>query len=123
MEKIFERIRILWIDDCEAGYPESELNEELRQYFLILKHPDIPGPSTIRMPDDFKTYFPRFWGQGNTDLFPPEIIAMDYNLEKFRDTSTYYTNVIPDDWSFLAGNSSRDVVKDGQEFCKESTIR
>ena len=86
------RIRILWIDDCEgqdAGYmyPEKALPEEFAKVFQIVKHREIPGPSTIRTPADFPICFDGFWSQGDTDLFPADIVAMDYNLKKWVDTS------------------------------------
>jgi hypothetical protein len=87
------RIRILWIDDCEAAdageyaYPESELPPDLREWFCVVRHPDIPGPSSIRTPEDFWPLFDCFWKRGQTDLFPVEIVAMDYNLRKWRDPS------------------------------------
>ena len=85
------RLRILWIDDCEGDdtgymYPEDELpSEELQRYFRIVTHPDIPKPSTIRTPQDFKTCFGPFLdGDGVSDMLPPELIAMDYVLKKWR---------------------------------------
>lgn len=89
----FEKIRILWIDDCpdlHTGfmYPEQDLPEDLARYFTIIRHPEIPGPSSIRTSADW-AQFRTFWGAvpESHSLFPPEIIAMDYNLSKWADTS------------------------------------
>lgn len=93
-----DKIRILWIDDCEgrdAGYmyPEKTLpTGEFEQYFQIVRHPDIPGPSTMGTPQEFGTCFgPFWWGTGDTDILPPEIIAMDYNLRKWLDAKVVVT--------------------------------
>jgi len=116
MSTALDKIRILWIDDCEsqdAGYmyPEKELpTEELQRYFTIVRHPDIPGPSTIRTPQDFKTCFSAFWwGDANTDLFPPEIIGMDYNLQKWTDTKARLTEQKSRPRAYLAPGGTAQV--------------
>lgn len=87
------RIRVLWIDDCEAAdagqyaYPETELPPDLAEWFQVVRHPEIPGPSSIRTPADFWKLFDGFWTRGDTDIFPVEVVAMDYNLRKWRDPS------------------------------------
>ena len=109
----FDPIRIFWIDDCEgqdAGYmyPEKTLpTEELQRYFAIVSHPNIPGPSTIRTPQDFGTCFsPFWWGNAETDLLPPEIIGMDYNLQKWIDAKTRLTKQKSRSRSYMAGGTS-----------------
>lgn len=93
-----DRIRILWIDDCEAAdagqyaYPEAELPTDLTEWFQVVRHPEIPGPSSIRTPPHFWKLFDGFWTRGDTDIFPVEIVAMDYNLRKWRDPSAIATD-------------------------------
>ena len=95
MHEQCQRIRILWIDDCEeadAGeyaFPEAELPSDLSEWFQIIRHPNIPSRSSIRTPSDFWIVFNQFWRTGNSDHLPPEIIAMDYNLKKWRDPSAF----------------------------------
>ncbi len=110
----YDKIRILWIDDCEgqdAGYmyPEKMLpSGELERYFTIVGHPDIPGPSTIRTPKDFGTCFsPFWWGVGDTKLFPPEIIGMDYNLQKWIDTKVRVTEQSDEVPPYLMSGASK----------------
>lgn len=98
MNSFSEKINILWIDDCDNGddaymYPEKRLPDEYIDYFQIVSHKDIPGPSTIRTPKDFWPCFQDFWKFKKTDIFPPEIIAMDYNLQKWSDNSVNVENV------------------------------
>ncbi|MBC2714955.1 MAG: hypothetical protein HF978_06560 [Desulfobacteraceae bacterium] len=120
MDIAYDKIRILWIDDCEgqdAGYmyPEKKLPDELAKYFQIVNHSAIPGPSSIRTSSDFGTCFgPFWWGSGDTSKFPPEIIAMDYNLRKWTDThgkvNDERNNESTDPLSVSQSNKSKFVV-------------
>lgn len=90
------KIRVLWIDDCEGKptsylYPEKELPREFSAFFEIVRDENIPGPSTIRNPGDFSEIFSKFWSGQAKNIFPIEIIAMDYVLAEGQDTTVEAT--------------------------------
>jgi len=119
MSETCGQIRILWIDDCEGAdagkyaYPESELPPDLCDWFTIVRHSNIPGPSSIRTPRDFWTLFERFWNRSETNLFPVEIVAMDYNLRKWRDPSASRAERSDDDDGMGSDKSSDGEIATG----------
>ena len=127
MNAVFDKIKVLWIDDCEgqdAGYlyPENNLSknivlgEILPLYFDIIKSKNIPGSSSIRTSDDLAEIFNPFWHKtGHTDNFPPEIIAMDYNLSKWQDTTAnvdFYDDEVNDKDILSINTSSANKIVD-----------
>ena len=85
----FDKLRILWIDDCEGDhpkyqYPEPELPKEYEPYFTIIRHPRSGHSSTVRSPQEFSDIFGPFWAGIDHSAFPAEIIAMDYVLSKWN---------------------------------------
>ncbi len=111
------RIHILWIDDCEAAdakqyaFPEAELPPDLQEWFRIVRHSDIPGPSSIRTPGDFWKLFEGFWVRGETDLLPVEIVAMDYNLRKWRDPGARKSESVRDDDDGMGNDEASGTVE------------
>lgn len=95
----YDKIRILWIDDLDGKpdtyeEPEKKLPLELQDYFEIIKHQDIHDQSSIGTPEHFNKYYGHFWKEQNeSDIcnFTPEIIAMDYNLNLWRETIHKFT--------------------------------
>jgi len=115
MSKYIEKIRILWIDDKPNGCPEDLLPVELQAYFEIVHHPDIPKPSTIRCVKDFTEHFiPLIQDRQKSDIFPAEIIVMDYNLQDWVDVSTINND--------SDGDSDEDIMTGiSNEFAHESS--
>lgn len=83
MEKqSFDRIRILWIEDRpgEDGTTPNKLPEIFEPYFEIPYKNDSGALSF----DSLATFdkLKAFWVDGNTDLFPVEIVTVDYDMSK-----------------------------------------
>ena len=98
----YDKLRILWIDDCEGDhpqyrYPEPELPPRFQEHFLIVRNPGSQRSSTVRRPSEFSELFGPFWAGIDRSVFPVEIIAMDYVLSK---------------WSPLTLNTRYDKAKE-----------
>ena len=83
--EITPKIRILWIDDRErvSGYPQKQLPSRLAQWFEVA-HPASAEAAVMSYESAaaFSKAFTPFWFEKKTRLFPAEIIAADYNLQK-----------------------------------------
>jgi len=85
------KLRILWIDDCEgyerqACFPELVLPPEFQPFFEIVRHnPELP--SSAPTTDDFLDCYIPFHEQATSDYLPVEVVAVDYNLSKYAPPS------------------------------------
>ena len=84
----WDKLRILWIDDCESDhptyrYPEPELPPHLQPYLSIVRKPGAVRRSSLRSPGEFSDLFGPFWADSDRSMFPVEIVAMDYVLSKW----------------------------------------
>lgn len=81
----YDKIRILWIDDREAGtaaHPEDVLTDELSKWFTITHHQKDEKAWSYISVADFVPHFEDFWFDDNRSVLPPDLIVMDYNLGK-----------------------------------------
>ncbi len=86
-----DKLRILWIDDCEAYerqacFPELVLPPEFQPFFEIVRH-NSELPSTAPSTDDFLDCYVPFHEQARSDYLPVEVVAVDYNLSKYAPPS------------------------------------
>ena len=118
-----DKLRILWIDDCEgyeknACYPELSLPEQYQPYFQIVRN-SSKLPSSAPTTSAFLDIFVPFFLGGKTDDLPAEIVAMDYNLSKYRPPSD--TSIDPGDQdpradvAISSTSSSVPTAKTGEE--------
>ena len=126
METAMDKLRILWIDDCEgyennSCYPELTLPEDFLPYFQIVRR-SSRLPSSAPTTSEFLDIFAPFFLGGDTDTLPAEIVAMDYNLSKYRAPSDHRIDLGNEDPRANVDTSSSSSATPHPAITEEQTF-